>query len=133
MAGLEGRVQLVKGLHQFTVQAKKQLMRDVESAAHDSAIAGESSMRDRIATYPSGLKEGKNNRIWTGDMYDAVRSKVGRKGTRVEVTVGWIQDKESYFLTQEKLPPYGTSGEGMHALVHAQERVKSELFKKGIK
>lgn len=133
MAGLEGRVQMVKGLHQFTVQAKKQLMLDVEEAALDSAVAGEWTMRDVISSYPSAFVSGKNNRIWTGTMYRAADSKVERKGTKVEVSVGWVQYKQPYFLLQEKLPPKDGSGPGMHSLVAAQERVKSELFKKGIK
>lgn len=133
MAGLEGRTQMVKGLHQFTVQAKKQLMQDVEEAALDSAIAGEWTMKDTIASYPSAFVSGKDNRIWTGTMYRAADSKVERKGTRVEVIVGWTQYKQDYFLKQEKLPPKDGSGPGMHSLVAAQERVKQELYKKGIK
>lgn len=133
MAGLEGRTQMVKGLHQFTVQAKKQLMRDVEEAALDSAIAGKWAMQEVISTYPSAFVSGKNNRIWTGTMYRAANSKVERKGSKVEVTVGWTQYKQPYFLTQERLPPKDGSGPGMHSLVAAQERVKAELAKKGIK
>lgn len=133
MAGLEGRTQMVRGLQQHTVAMKKQFMKDVESAALDSAIAGEWTMKDVIATYPSAFVEGKQNRIWTGTMYRAADSKVDRKGTRVEVTVGWIAYKQPYFLTQERLPPKDGSGPGMHSLVAAQERVKAELYKKGIK
>lgn len=124
---------MVKGLKQFTVDAKKQFMKDVETAAVDSAIAGEWTMKDVIASYPSAFVSGKQNRIWTGTMYRAADSKVERKGSKIEVSVGWIQYKQPYFLTQEKLPPKDGSGPGMHSLVAAQERVKSELFKKGIK
>lgn len=124
---------MVKGLKQFTVDSKKQFMKDVESAALDSAIAGEYTMKETIATYPSAFVSGKNNRIWTGTMYRAADSKVERKGTKIEVSVGWIKYKQPYFLTQEKLPPKDGSGPGMHSLVAAQERVKAELYKKGIK
>lgn len=124
---------MVKGLKQFTVDSKKQFMKDVETIAVDAGIAGEYTMKDTIATYPSAFVSGKNNRIWTGTMYRAADASVKRIGSRIEVTVGWIQYKQPYFLTQEKLPPKDGSGPGMHSLVHAQERVKSELYKKGIK
>ena len=124
---------MTKGLKQFTVDSKKQFMKDVETIAVDAGIAGEYTMKETIATYPSAFVDGKDNRIWTGTMYRAADAKVERKGSRVEVSVGWIEYKQPYFLTQEKLPPKDGSGPGMHSLVAAQERVKSELFKKGIK
>lgn len=124
---------MVKGLKQFTVDSKKQFMRDVETIAVDAGIAGEWTMKETIATYPSAFVEGKQNRIWTGTMYRAADASVKRTGTRIEVSVGWIQYKQPYFLDQEKLPPKDGSGPGMHSLVAAQERVKQELYKKGIK
>ena len=133
MAGLEGRTKLVGGLHKYTVDVKKQFMKDVEEDATNAAIAGEWTMHEVIATYPSGLKEGKVGRIWTGHMYRSGDADVKRIGTKVEARVGWLKYQEKYFLTQERLPPYGTGGEGMHALVAAQERMKHELDKKGIR
>lgn len=124
---------MTKGLKQFTVDSKKQFMKDVETIAVDAGIAGEYTMKETIATYPSAFVDGKDNRIWTGTMYRAADAKVERKGSRVEVSVGWIEYKQPYFLTQEKLPPKNGAGPGMHSLVAAQERVKGELFKKGIK
>lgn len=133
MAGLEGRGKMVNGLHKHTVDMKKQFTKDVEAIAVDAAIAGEWSMKEQIATYPSAFVEGKPNRIWTGHMYRAADADVKRTGTKITAEVGWLKYKEAYFLVQEKLPPKNTSGEGMHALVVAQERMKAELYKKGIK
>lgn len=132
MAGLQGRTQMVRGLKKFAIDTKKQFYNDVDKDAIDAGIAGEWTMRDRIATYPSAFVEGKDNRIWTGHMYRATDADVKRIGTRVEVRVGWLKTQEKYFLTQERLPPKNTSGEGMHATVAAQERMKHELYKKGI-
>ena len=133
MAGLEGRTQLVKGLQGFVQDSKKQYTKDVDKAALDAAIAGEWTMHDVIATFPSAFVEGKQNRIWTGTMYRAVDADVKRTGTRVTATVGWLKYQEKYFLTQERLPPKNTSGQGMHAILAAQERMKHELDKKGIR
>lgn len=133
MAGLDGRTQMVKGLQGFVQDTKKSYTKGVDVAALDAAIAGEWTMHNVIATFPSAFVEGKDNRIWTGHMYRAADSDVKRIGTKVTASVGWLKYQEKYFLSQERLPPKNTNGEGMHAILAAQERMKHELDKKGIR
>lgn len=90
-------------------------------------------MQNIIATTPSGIAPGKPDRIWTGEMYDAVGSDFKN---RVTLRLGWVKDKEDYFLAQDQ----GTgdkSGTGfsnispMHMLeggkIYAEQEMITEL------
>lgn len=73
----------------------------------DLAEDNEDVQRNVIATTPSGLSPGKPDRIWTGDMYEAVsRTPIESGRGRSSVRVGWVKTLEDYFKFQE-------TGQGM--------------------
>jgi hypothetical protein len=63
---------MVRGLKQFTIQAKKTMEQNAQAAAVEAAISGEIEAENIIATYPSGIVPGKVGRIWTGMMYESM-------------------------------------------------------------
>lgn len=73
----------------------------------DLAEQNVDDQKNVIATTPSGLSPGKPDRIWTGDMHDAVdRTGVDSNKGRASVRVGWVKTLEDYFKFQE-------TGQGM--------------------
>jgi len=104
------------------------LMRDV----------GEQSvafMRRIIETTPSGIVEGKPDRVWTGHMRDEVSYKIENPKRAVyTLVVGWVKDQEDYFLWQDTGNPKRAGQwkiRGMHMIfqgqVFAREGVRHEL------
>lgn len=138
-AGVEGRVQLRNGLLGFT-KATKNTIR--EQAVEDALVAGiiaKNVGQNTIATTPSDLSiEPKDNRIWTGAMYDAYDSDVTQRGTRITVKWGWLRKKKKYFDIQEHGGTVQTRRgsvevSAMHALTNSQMAVEKYLKDKGIK
>ena len=103
MAGLQGRVQMVKGLQDHIRLVGKMVDGHAQEAAIDAGIEGLATARMVVATTPSSLSSTpKNNRIWTGKMISELDSDVKRTGTTITVRVGWLQHKLGYFLVQEE-------------------------------
>ena len=129
---LEGRDTVTKGLKEMVKGVQSDLNAKVMQAGERAARAAVSSMKDTIATTPSGYVPGKGNRILTGNMWSRVESKVRRSGNKVTIEYGWfgLKRDEAYIYTQENGPlPIGG---GMLALVRATGDISRSLNKDGI-
>ena len=70
----------------------------VAAIMRDAGADAAEHMRNVISTTPSAIVAGKNNRIYTGAMINAVGwEQVGKLGFKA----GWIHDQEMYFLYQD--------------------------------
>jgi hypothetical protein len=134
-AGVEGRVQLRQGLLGFSKASlgdtKKEL---VETALHAGIIA-KNVGQNTIATTPSSLShEPKDNRIWTGRMYESYDADVTQTGRNIRIRWGWITKKARYFLIQEHGGfAFGKNVTPMFALANSKTAVEDYLKSKGIK
>lgn len=135
MAGLAGRVQLRQGLLAHTKGLKSQINSQAADTALNAALIAKNTGQNTIATTPSDLShEPKDNRIWTGAMYNAFDAEVNQRGNKITVRFGWIRNKKNYFLIQEDGGQVGTKTvTGMHAMTNAQLAVERYLLSKGIK
>lgn len=133
-AGLQGRVQLRKGLLDYTKQVQDQILQTAEETGLEAAIEGLGVARETIATTPSSLSRyPKNNRIDTGLMYASLDADVRRVGGRIIIRVGWFPKRKKYFLVQE----YGGRAFGkevapMFALTNAYAAIEKTLRNGGI-
>lgn len=135
MAGVTGRVEMMKGLRQHVLIAEKLLRLEAEEAALQAGIVGEQTVRSVIANTPSSLSRyPKNNRIWSGQMMNAVTSKVSRRGTVINIKVGWLTKKEGYFLIQDKGGTVqGKTVTPMNALAGAHTAMRESVKARGFK
>ena len=122
-AGIEGRTKLRSEVLNWLAEGRKEFNDFALELGLDAGQTARDSMRNTIATTPSGLAPGKPNRILTGRMYDAVDYSVTQTGNKVRVRHGWIRSRKRYFLDQE----LGTGGVafGMYGLTKAQEEAKN--------
>jgi len=134
MAGLEGRVALRKGLKQFTNDVLLSEKKDMVETALNAAILAKNVGQNTIATTPSSLShEPKDNRIWTGKMYEAFDADVQQRGRNIRIRYGWITVKAKYFLVQENGGfAFGKTITPMFAWANADAAVKDYLKSKGI-
>ena len=92
-------------------------------------------MRRIIETTPSGIVEGKPDRVWTGLMRDSVSYKIENPARAVyRLVVGWVNRQEDYFYWQDTGNPKRKGQwkiKGMHMIhqgsVFAREGVRHEL------
>ena len=92
-------------------------------------------MRRIIETTPSGIVEGKPDRVWTGHMRDSVSYKIENPKRAVyTLVVGWTGTREDYFLWQDTGNPKRAGQwkiKGMHMIhqgqLFAREGVRNEL------
>jgi hypothetical protein len=92
-------------------------------------------MRRIIETTPSGIVEGKPDRVWTGHMRDEVSYEIQNPKRAVyTLVVGWVNDQEDYFKWQDTGNPQRAGQwkiKGMHMIhqgsVYAREGVRDEL------
>jgi hypothetical protein len=112
-------------------ETKKEL---VETALHAGIIA-KNVGQNTIATTPSSLShEPKDNRIWTGRMYESYDADVTQTGRNIRIRWGWITKKSRYFLTQEYGGfAFGKNVTPMFALANSKTAVEDYLKSKGIK
>lgn len=113
----------------FTLRARgaggarvlKAVMEDVIEEARDDMV-------NTVETTPSGLKPGKGDRVWTGNMRDTVSTKpVTSGGGKIVGEWGWFTPEE-YIRYQEygkaagrhPIPP-------MHALLKSVIKARQEL------
>ena len=130
---------MARSLKQFQ-SALSRLGPAVESAVMEDSIfthhmLAEDSIKERIRTVPSALKEGKTGRIQTGLMYDSVDVSVQKAGAGVyDLAHGWIGNARGYFHTQEYggVAPSGKDVWGMGALERATSLVVKHLATKQI-
>lgn len=101
MAGVKGHQALTKGLFQHVLAQERAMDIDVQEAALEAGIAGLDAMRERIDTVESALSPGKVGRNWTYEMRRSTDVDVRRNGTTTSIRVGWLKNKEGYFLIQE--------------------------------
>jgi hypothetical protein len=134
MAGLTGYKSITDGLFQMLMAAEKGIKDDVQVAAIEAGIAGQAAAEWTIDNTESSLSPGKRDRNWTRNMRDSLDAKVTRNGTTITIRVGWLQNKEGYFLTQEDGGTLnGTTITPMHALMNAHNAVLDTLKGWGIK
>lgn len=138
-AGIEGRTALRRGLLSFNRTVKDSVRKDAVEGALNAAILAKNTGQNTIATTPSDLsREPKNNRIWTGEMYDNFDADVIQRGTNIIVRFGWINRKQKYYMIQEEGGVVNTRRgpiqvSAMHALTNALVAVQRDLENKGIK
>lgn len=138
-AGVEGRVQLSNSLLGFNKATKAAVRENAVETALTAGIIAKNVGQNTIATTPSDLSiEPKDNRIWTGAMYEAYDADVKQNGTRITVQWGWLSRKKKYFTVQELGGKVETRRgtievSGMHALTNSAMAVEKYLKDKGIK
>lgn len=107
-----------------------QVVDDVKNNLDDFAGRGTEDIRRDIETTPSGIVDGKPNRIWTGNMHDKVDSAVTVDTDKVyEVLYGWpdlTQEEREYIKLQEYGGEYVAFG--MHSLWRSLVR-NTEILK----
>lgn len=138
-AGIVGRVQLRKDLLGATKRFSANVNKDAVESALVAGIIAKNAGQNTIATTPSDLSiEPKDNRIWTGLMYETFDADVRQRGTKIEVKFGWLRGKKKYFTVQEyggvvetRRGPIDVSG--MHAMTNAAMAAQRYLESKGIK
>lgn len=128
---VQGRVQLRNDLISWLREIRGDLKDNALEAGLEAGEAGRDSMRNTIATTPSGLSPGKPNRILTGNMWDKSNYRVTQAGNTTRVQIGWLGIKaaDNYFEAQE----YGLGQVefGMYALTKAELEAKRVLKDKG--
>lgn len=117
-AGVEGRTQLRSGMLKWLQEIRQDFNDSALELALDAGELARDSMRNTIETTPSGLVPGKNNRILTGAMWDAVDYSVTATGNKFRVKHGWLHSRKKYFLAQEL--GTGPVAFGMYGLTKAQ-------------
>lgn len=134
-AGVIGRVELRKKLLGFSKGALAKKRIETVEAAINAGIIAKNVGQNTIATTPSSLsREPKDNRIWTGAMFDGYDADVRQTGTKITVRWGWIKSKRKYYKTQEYGGfAFGKTVTPMHALSNSLVAAQDYLNSKGIK
>ena len=127
-------MQLRRGLQAFNRNVVSVAKKDTVEAALTAGVIAKNIGQNTIATTPSSLSNvGKDNRIWTGRMYDSYDADVKQTGRQIRIRYGWISDKAKYFLIQEHGgKAFGKDVTPMHALTNSTVAVKDYLKSKGI-
>lgn len=139
MAGVEGRVNLRKQLLNFTKQVKTQAKKEAVDTALVAGIIAKNTGQNTIATTPSSLSiKPKDNRIWTGAMYEDFDVEVDQRGNRITLKIGWIRKKKKYYTVQDRGGVVQTKRgpitvTAMHAITNATMAAQRHLDNKGIK
>lgn len=82
----------------------EQTMNRVSEAIEEGINDGVDNIRRTIETTPSGIKEGKPDRIWTGNMHDKVTSDLTTRKGEVTGRYGWLNlssEEADYIHKQE--------------------------------
>ena len=80
-------------------------------------------MQNIVNTTPSGIVSGKDNRVWSGDMLDALGSEFKN---RITLNLGWVKEQEEYFAEQDQGTGTRTGGWGNVPPMHLLEKSKIE-------
>lgn len=103
----------------------RNMISGIETVITSAVKEGEEIVKDNIETRGT-FKSGKRGRIDTGEMRDAVDSRVTSQGNRgVTGSFGWIGNFEDYFGYQEDgfIHLGGVEVQGMYAISDAAEEV----------
>lgn len=85
----------------WSEEIRKRILTEVQAAMDDVVVEAAAKMREFIST--RGLENSAGaGRIQTGNMLNAVDSKVTVGGETIEGTFGWLEGGEIYFLAQEE-------------------------------
>lgn len=134
MAGVIGHRDITNGLFQMLLQGERGMKKDVQEAALEAAIAGQNAAEWTIDNTPSSLSPGKRDRNWTRNMRDSLDARVTPSGTKTTIRVGWLQNKEGYFLVQNDGGSLnGTTITPMNALMNGHAAIIDTLKGWGIK
>lgn len=105
---------------------------EAKDAVKAGAKEGEDLTKEYIRTRGTA-KSGKQGRIDTGRMINAVSSQVEKDtDTEIEASFGWTRDREKYFALQEGgfIHTSGVTVEGMYALSDAADKVVRNIDRK---
>ena len=87
-------------------------------------------MQNIVDTTPSGIRDGKDgrpgpkmDRVWSGDMLDALGSEFKN---RITLNLGWVKEQEAYFAEQDQGTGTQTGGWGNVPAMHLLENSKIE-------
>lgn len=136
MAGIEGRENLLKGVRETTDRMRAGWQKDVSEDVRVLSNLGKLEVQSVILNTPSAISFAKDNRYYTGQMYNAVDSKSTRKGNSYTAQAGWVGVKRKYFTIQDQ----GGMGTGdlagiyitpMNALRSAEHLMAGEAKKMG--
>lgn len=103
-----------------------------KDAIREGAKEGEDLTKLHIETRGTA-KSGKQGRIETGRMRDAVSSRIEKDtDTEIEASFGWLDDRANYFGLQERgfTHTSGVDVEGMFALSDAADQVVRDIERK---
>lgn len=123
--------QLGQQLNGFVDTVERNFRYAVEAMAYDIERESVEIIREMIRTTPSGIVEGKPNRIWTGAMHDNVKSRLAKAGNNYRIEYGWFgfvnpESPGSYVSLQEL--GGGHVETGMHSFSAVQRRVRDILY-----
>lgn len=134
MAGLIGHTGVTNGLFQHLLSQERAVKSDTQEAALEAAIEGQKAATWVIDNVESSLKPGKKGRNWTFNMRNSLDSKVDRSGNTISIRVGWLANKEGYFLLQEHGGELnGIEIKPMEALMAGHEEILKTLSRWGVK
>lgn len=102
MSGLEGRKNLLAGVRETTKAMKNSWYVDVLKDAQTLSTVGKLEVQTVILNTPSAISYSKDNRYYTGQMYNAVGNDAKRTGTSFTARAGWIGLKRNYFAIQDQ-------------------------------
>lgn len=121
-----------RSLYQWVEDKLDRLTEAGKDAIREGAKEGEALTKEHIQTRGTA-KSGKQGRIETGRMLNAVTSRVEKDtDTEIEAAFGWLDDRENYFALQERGFTHvsGVTVEGMFALSDAGEEVARQITRK---
>ena len=134
MAGIVGRKEVNDGLQSWLFGLERNMKADVQEAALEAGDRGQKMMEHTIDTTESALSPGKPNRNWTFNMRNSLDAKVDQRGLTISVTIGWLQNKEDYFLVQEHGGDVGNRHiTAMNSLVAGHDEMLKTLSRWGLK
>lgn len=119
-------------LYEWVEDKVNRLTDSAKEAIREGAKEGEDLTKLHIENRGTA-KSGKQGRIETGRMRDAVSSRVDKDtDTEIEASFGWLDDRATYFGLQERGFTHvsGVNVEGMFALSDAADQVSREIERK---
>lgn len=119
-------------LYEWVTDKIDRLAEDAKDVVREGAKEGEQLTKEFISSRGTA-KSGKQGRIETGRMLNAVDSRVERDTDEtIEAAFGWLDDKAAYFGFQEEgfTHTSGAQVEGMYALSDAADQVARDIDRK---
>lgn len=121
---------LGKQLNNYVENVERNYRYAVEAMAVDIERDSVEIIKEVIATTPSGIVEGKPDRIWTRAMYDNVKSRMTKVGNNYQIEYGWFgfvnPDSPGDYVKLQELGG-GHVATGMHSFASVRSRVRDVL------